>query len=180
MMYNFRNPILTSDGRINVEIDHPVYGWVPCAVAADDPDTTDIYAAALTDGPAAYVPPPPQPITASEVNAERNRRLRAPFTFAGHAFDRDPTSLQRITGAATLAGFAMAAGAQAGNLFWHGGESPFAWIAADNSIVTMDAPTCFAFGQEAAAVETRLIFAARAVKAMDPIPADYADDIHWP
>lgn len=116
----------------------------------------------------------------ADVNAERNRRMRGTFTFNGTEFNCDADSLQRITGAGTLAGFAMAAGAQAGDLFWHGGESPFAWIAADNSTVTMDAQTAFAFGQAAAANETRHIFAAKALKDADPIPTDYAADEYWP
>lgn len=129
-----------------------------------------------------YLPPPPPPAyqpTSADVNAERDRRLVLPFTFGGKLYDRDPRSLDRITGAATLAGFAMGAGAGPGNLFWHGGTEPFAWIANDNTITTMDAPTTFAFGQAAAAVETQLVFAARALKDMNPIPADYTDDVYW-
>lgn len=94
-------------------------------------------------------------------------------------WQRDRISLQRITGAATLAGFAVAAGAQPGDFLWHGGSEPFGWIAADNEVVTMDAQTVFAFGQAAAAVETRLIFAARALREMDPIPEDFRDDRWW-
>lgn len=124
--------------------------------------------------------PAPVVITRADVNAERNRRMRGTFTFNGTAFNCDSDSLQRITGAGTLAGFAMGAGAQAGNLYWHGGTSPFAWIAADNSVVTMDAPTAFAFGQAAAANETLHIFAAKALKDLDPIPTDYANDAYWP
>lgn len=118
--------------------------------------------------------------TRADVNAERNRRMRGTFAFSGTRFSCDADSLQRITGAGTLAGFAMAAGAQAGDLYWHGGTDPFAWIAADNSIVTMDAQTAFAFGQAAARNETLYIFAAKSIKDMDPIPTDYAADEYWP
>lgn len=116
----------------------------------------------------------------ADVNYERDLRMRGVFSFNGTVFNCDADSLQRITGAGTLAGFAIAAGAQAGDLFWHGGESPFAWIAADNSIVTMDAQTAFAFGQAAARNETLHIFAAKAIKDMDPIPTDYTADFYWP
>lgn len=119
-------------------------------------------------------------ITRADVNAERNRRMRGTFTFNGVAYNCDEASLQRITGAGTLAGFAIAAGAQTGDLFWHGGESPFAWIAADNSVVTMDAQTCFAFARKAAENETAHIFAAFTIKEYDPIPQDYAADFRWP
>lgn len=114
------------------------------------------------------------------VMAERNRRMRGTFPFNGHVFDCDEGSLQRITGAAALAGFAIGQGAQPGNLFWHGGSTPFAWISAANVIVTMDAHTTFAFGQAAAANETAHVFAARALKDMDPIPENFTDDQWWP
>ena len=106
--------------------------------------------------------------------------MRSTITFGGKVYATDEASLARITGAATLAGFAMAAGATTGNLRWHGGATDFAWIAEDNSINTMDAPTVFAFGQAAAANETAHIFAARAIKNIDPIPANYTDDALWP
>lgn len=114
------------------------------------------------------------------VNAERDRRLSVDFAFQGVMYQRDQVSLARITGAATLAGFAVAAGAPAGFYRWHNGPTDFSWIASDNSLTVMDAPTCFAFGQEAAAVETRIVFSAKALRDMDPIPADFADDGYWP
>jgi hypothetical protein len=92
----------------------------------------------------------------------------------------DNESKARIIGAATLAGFAMAAGAAAGNYRWHGGTSDFVWIADDNSLNLMDAPTCFAFGQAAASWETKCIFAARAIKSTSPIPTDYTNNSYWP
>jgi hypothetical protein len=115
-----------------------------------------------------------------QINAERDRRLNLPFAFAGKMFDRDAVSIARINGASTLAGFAMGAGAQPGDLRWHGGEVDFMWIAADNSLVSMDAQTTFAFGREAASVESRLIFAAKQLREANPIPLDFADDKWWP
>ncbi len=119
-------------------------------------------------------------IIAEMVNIERNRRIHAGFFFGGKRFAFDADSKQRVTGAATLAGFAMAQGKKADDLLWHGGSDPFVWIADDNTLVPMDAPTCFAFGQAAAAHETAHIFAARQIKDASPIPADYADDAYWP
>ncbi len=139
----------------------------------------DEWAQAVAAGPAEYVSPPPRPIDAGSVNAERDRRLAADFEFQGKLYQRDTVSLQRITGAATLAGFAIASGAQPGNLRWANPESDFGWIASDNTITPMDAQTCFAFGQAAAAVETQLIFRAKELRNMDPIPSDYTDDKWW-
>lgn len=119
--------------------------------------------------------------TDADVNAERDRRLTQPFTFNGTQFGFGPESKTRISGAATLAGFALGAGAQPGDLLWHGGDTPFSWIADDNTLVTMDAPTAFAFGQAAANHESRIIFAARMLKdAPGGIPEDFADDQYWP
>lgn len=117
---------------------------------------------------------------AADVDAERNRRMRGTFHFNGKDYGCDPESLQRITGAAALAGFFMAGGGSATDIYWHGGPQPFAWIADDNSIEIMDAQTVFAFGQAAAANETAHIFAARALKDMIPIPEDYTSDSYWP
>jgi hypothetical protein len=131
------------------------------------------------DGPevSAYRSPP---AGALEVNAERDRRIHAGFLFDGKLYAFDQASKARVTGAATLAGFAIANGALPGDVHWHGGGEPFRFIANDNSLNEMDAQTCFAFGQAAAAHEAAHIFAARAIKDMMPIPADYTADQYWP
>jgi hypothetical protein len=114
------------------------------------------------------------------INVERDRRLTSTFDFNGNVFDCDEKSLARITGAATLAGFAVGAGAPVGFMTWHGGVNNFEWIAADNTLVQMDAQTCFAFGQAAANNQSLHIFAAKALKDMIPIPLNYKDDVWWP
>jgi len=102
----------------------------------------------------------------------------------GHMFQRDPTSLQRIAGAGTLAGLYIGSGGDPMSLKWHATtEEPtpddFVWIASDDILVPMNAIQVFGFAREAAAVETRLIFAAKALRQMDPIPLDFADDKYW-
>ena len=148
--------------------------WLP-----DGEEITITEIGALPEGALSEAPPPPPP-SRDEVNAERDRRIASKFIFNGTAFDFEPSSKQRVTGAATLAGFKVVTGAAVGDLLWHGGVTPFTWIDASNSHVTMDAHTCFAFGQAAAAHETAHIFAASAIKALDPIPMDYDDDSRWP
>lgn len=120
------------------------------------------------------------PDVSEAINTERDRRIVENFSFGGTAFDFDDKSKSRVTGAATLAGFAIGAGALAGDLLWSGGSGPFTWISKDNSLVTMDAQTCFAFGQAAAAHERAHIFSARALKDMTPVPANFTDDEYWP
>ena len=118
--------------------------------------------------------------TADEVNAERDRRIANGFVFLGKSYAMDDVSKVRIAGAATLAGFAIGAGAVAGNYRWHGGTDDFVWIADDNTLTRMDAQTCFGFGQAAAAWETKCIFACRGIKESNPVPADYTNDMYWP
>lgn len=114
------------------------------------------------------------------INAERDRRIEASFTFRGKPFDFDPDSVANIAGAGALAGIAAAMGAIAGDLRWAGPDRDFSWLAADNAPVPMDAPTCFAFARAAMRHKQANIFAARAIKDMDPIPEDYTADKYWP
>lgn len=128
-----------------------------------------------------YEPAPEAPLpTFEDVNFERDRRLRGTIAYMGTVFDCDAASLQRITGAATLAGFAIGRGAAAGDLYWHGGPEPFVWISNENVPVEMDAFAMFKFGQVTAENETAHIVAARALKDMKEIPRDFQDDKWWP
>lgn len=127
-----------------------------------------------TPPPAAALP------TTEDVNVERDRRLYGTFIFQGKAYDADRDSQMRVAGAALQASIAIAQGAEAGNFYWTGATEPFAWISADGSLTLMDAPTAIAFGQAAAAHITAHIFAARAIKQLDPIPLDYTDPARWP
>ena len=126
---------------------------------------------------ASRAPPPP---SADDVDQERDRRIEAGMTFNGVRYQTRAQDRENVAGASIMALAAMVNGAQPGDLRWHGGASDFVWIAEDNSLNTMDAQTFFAFGQAMAAHKSALIFAARALKDMAEIPADYADDKHWP
>lgn len=121
----------------------------------------------------------PRP-TEDQVDAERDRRIAAGFTFAGVIYQSRPEDRENIMGAGTAALGAMVQGALPGNYRWHGGDSDFAWIAADNSLNPMDAQTVYAFGLAAMAHKTAHIFAARAIKDADPIPTDFTDNVFWP
>ena len=114
------------------------------------------------------------------INAERDRRIAAGFAFEGHSYQFRDQDKARVTGAGALAGFAIAGGAQAGDYLWHGGAEPFTWIAADNAVVQLDARQMFAMASAGAAHESAHVFAAKALKDADPIPSNYADDVHWP
>jgi hypothetical protein len=115
-----------------------------------------------------------------DVDAERDRRISAGFVFNGVTYQTRAQDRENIAGASTAAVAAIMAGAEPGNLRWHGEDTDFAWIAADNSTVAMDAQTTLAFGQAAMAHKSALIFAARAIKDATPIPMDFIDDAYWP
>lgn len=118
------------------------------------------------------------PVTEDDVNAERDRRLVLPFAFAGSMFQRDAVSVARINGAVSMAMAAMMAGTPADTALWvYGG--PFQWIAEDNSVVQMTPGEVVQFGLACAAVESRLVFAARVLKDMETIPEDFTADEYW-
>ena len=123
-----------------------------------------------------YVAPPP---TDADVNAERDRRIAAGFTFMGHLFQADPESLQNVNGAVSAALAAQLGGIAPDEANWFNG-GPFSWLAADNASVQMTPGEVVAFGMAAAAHKNAHIHAARMLKNADPIPADFADDTHWP
>jgi hypothetical protein len=179
----FRSPTFNAFGTIDCEINHPLWGWIPFTCDPQDAgaefDTAALFEA-MAPSAAEHAPPPPRHISATDIRRERDRRLRLDFEFQGVMYQRDPISVQRIAGAAQIATMAIAQGAQPGDMFWHGGDAPFGWIASDDTVTLMDAQTVVAFGMAAAALETALIFAARHLRNMQPIPSDYANDKWWP
>jgi hypothetical protein len=100
--------------------------------------------------------------------------------FEGVKFQARIEDQKRITGASILATIAVMNGAQVGDYRWHGGTSDFVWIADDNSLVIMDAFDIINFGKKAAEWESNHVFAAYALKEMNPIPEDFRDDKYWP
>lgn len=126
------------------------------------------------------LPPLPAP-SSRDVNAERDRRISAGFTFGGKPYDFDMKAKTNISGAAQMAFMAIVTQpALATSSMWNGGQQPFSWIAADNSAVEMTAQTVIAFGRAAAGHEQSHIMAGRLIKDMTPIPDDFKDDSYWP
>ncbi|APO76116.1 hypothetical protein AM571_CH03322 [Rhizobium etli 8C-3] len=180
----YRNPVFSraDEGAIDMEIEHPVHGWIPFTALPNDVEEhgRELFAAAVATGNVApYAPPVLPPPTSEGVDAERDRRITAGFIFNGFAFQSRPEDRENIMGASTAALAAMVNGAQPGDYRWHGEDSDFRWIDANNVMHPMDAQTVFAFGKAAMSHKQAHIFAARALKDMSPIPADYADDQHW-
>ncbi|MGR3498188.1 MAG: DUF4376 domain-containing protein [Limimaricola soesokkakensis] len=117
---------------------------------------------------------------AASVTTERDRRIDAGFIFDGIRYQTRPADRENVAGAASAALEAIVAGAQPGDLRWHGGARDFAWIAEDNTLVPMDAPTLRAFARAMMAHKQALIFAARDLKDRTEIPADITSDAYWP
>jgi len=119
-------------------------------------------------------------LTDADVDQERNRRVEDGFMFGGVKYQSRPEDRENIAGASQVALEAIMNGAQPGDLYWHSGATPFVWIAADNSLNPMDAQTMFNFGKAAMAHKQTLVFKARAIKDMTPIPTDYAtNETYW-
>lgn len=62
MIEKARNPKTNEAGNVDLEIDHPAFGWIPFTASPDDvePHGRDLYARAMAGefGPVAeYVPP---------------------------------------------------------------------------------------------------------------------------
>lgn len=150
-------------------------GWTRDAITGRDKLSAD-QDARLAAVIAAHVE---SSVRTDDVDAERDRRLSS-FTFGGRSYDFDPASRHLIDKAKGSALAAIILGAQVGDLRWAEADIDFAWIAADNTSVPMDAQTALAFGTAAAAWEGRHILTARALKDMAPIPADYTHDRYWP
>lgn len=116
----------------------------------------------------------------NQIDTERNRRIDAGIEFQGKSFQSRPTDRENITGAAQLAFMAVVAGIKPGDLRWSAPDYDFAWIASDNSLVTMDAHTVVQFGKAVAERKKALIFAARQLKNMELAPLEITKEEWWP
>ena len=89
----YRNAKYIDTTRIDCEIEHPEFGWIPYTLDPADTDMTvnndELLAAmALTGDVAAYVPPTQAELDASkatQVRAERDQRLLTVDAIAGNA-----------------------------------------------------------------------------------------------
>lgn len=71
-----RNPHYNASGTVDMELDHPAYGWIPFTASPDDTEQhgRDLYAQAIAGDfglIAEYVEPEPVPLTQSQIDALR-------------------------------------------------------------------------------------------------------------
>ncbi len=120
----------------------------------------------------------------SDVDAERDLRISAGFSFQGHLYQFRPATIaddrENIQGMANVAFGAISRGATAGDLRWLDPDKDFYFIAADNTRVPMDAPTTYALGLAAVTHKLTHVTAGSDLKKMDPIPSDFRDQHYWP
>lgn len=101
---SIRAPRFLADGRIDCEIEHPTFGWIPFTANADD--TTEhgraIHAAAIAMIPAPYVAQPPAEPTRAEqvaaIEAQRDATIAAGVEIDGVLYHADTTFLTEMMG----------------------------------------------------------------------------------
>lgn len=172
----FRNAAYTVDGRINLEIRHPVFGWIPFTLDENDDaaeiDVAALWASVTAGSVAAYVTPPVDP---QRVNDERDRRIEVgkTFTVAAHTIavtgrDEDKTNLQALAMAAQL----MIAGGDMTT------TTPFR--DETNTIFQLTPPELLNLWQQATAYVSAVYAASWVLKDGAEIPQDFTDDGYWP
>lgn len=124
----------------------------------------------------------PEPDASPTVEQERDKRIDGGFVFQNVLYQTRPDDRENIAGASQLALAAMINGVHPGNLRWADADQDFGWIAADNSVIPMDAETMFAFGTSALAWKKSCIFAAFNIKKQIVAghAIDYMQDQYWP
>lgn len=131
--------------------------------------------------PSKPVPPPPsaQPW---QIDQEKDRRVSMGFVYNGKAFETNSQSqMNDILGKMSDAMAAILIDqVDPSSLKWSDPDHDFYWSAADGSLVPMTAPECLEFTRAAVRRKEKLVAAALALKAMNPIPVDYYLDSYWP
>ena len=78
---NARNPQYNSFGTIDLEIEHPTFGWIPFTADPNDAEGAELYASAIAGkygDIAPYIaPPPPPPPTQEQIDALRKQAYQA-------------------------------------------------------------------------------------------------------
>lgn len=171
----FRNPIYTADGRIDVEVNHPRFGWIPSTVSPDDAGTSDTYDLALAAGPAPYVAPTVV-LTGADIDKERDRRVVAGVvvTVAGYgdvALQGRDMDMRNLHGLATAAQLRLAVGA---------GAYVTTFRDRENVMHNLTQAQVLDLWSQGAAWVSLVFQSAWALKDGQSIPDDYTDDGYWP
>lgn len=157
-----QDPRFNADGSILAIIDGAV---VTIPDDLSNRHRREIDELGLTIAP--YVPPAP---TGDDVNAERQRRIIAGAVFGGiHVTGRDE-DIVNLTNLALAAQVRITGGDTTTLTTYRDG---------DNVDHDLTPPAMLALWQQASVRVSAIYAASWALKAMNPIPADFADDSHW-
>jgi len=174
-------PYLDTAERLRANVDHLTqmrskdfwttedFTDVDAAIANGEARIAEVEASGMT-----------RPPSASAVNAERDRRIAAGFDWNGKTFQSDRDSRENIAGAATSAVSFIVSGGSPDEVYWQSPDTPFVWLATDNTEVQMTPEQVIDFGNAAMAHKKAHIFAARTLKDMAEIPQDFTADKYWP
>lgn len=167
-----------AQSAIDLEINHPVHGWIPFTARPDDPEQIgrDLFTQAAAGDVAAYEPPAPAPVTGASVNAEHDRRVLAGKTFTLAGYGDVP-----LEGSARTQIVLLALDRNAERLKDQGVTDPVLMLTdRDNTDHYLTPDQIISLVSLGTAWMQEMHDAKRTLKEMEPIPADYASDTHWP
>ena len=120
---NIRNAKHTANADIDLEYEHPVYGWIPFLASPDDVELLgrELHALALSGAVAAYVPPAPDAREIAKAAREAAVAAIKVTTTAGNTFDGDEISQGRMARAVIALSTGLA--------------PSVTWVLADNSVI---------------------------------------------
>jgi len=96
---NYKNPVFTASGTIDMELDHPVHGLIPFTASPDDPEEHGRLLFADAQATAApYVSPPPDvPSLLAQLSVARKSQEQQGVTINGIRYAGDPGNRQAIS-----------------------------------------------------------------------------------
>lgn len=115
--------------------------------------------------------PPPAPVTGEDVNAERQRRIASGKVIDGVHVTGTDEDARNLTNLALAAQLRLASGDTGTLTTFRDG---------DNVDHQLTPEQVLSIWQQSAAYVSALYEASWALKALDPIPADYVADDYWP
>ena len=95
---NYKNPVFTASGTIDMEINHPVYGPIPFTASPDDPEEHGrlLFADAQATAAPYVAPPPDVPDLLAQLSAERKAREQQGVTLNDIRYAGDPGNRQAL------------------------------------------------------------------------------------
>lgn len=179
MTMEYRAARFTADGRIDCEVCHPRHGWIPFTADPEDsePHGRELFAEIEANGDAAaYEPPPPEPVAAAEVDAERDRRMVAGVTVEVSGYGPIP-----LRGGAADQTILLALKDTARDLIAEGVTDPvLIFRDAQNAMHQLTPGQMAELADAGKQYVSDVYEASWALKDAAPIPLDFASDAHWP